>query len=74
MAKGQHVARHTTGVGTEVEVTYEWVDDERVRVVHYRRRPKGGINFQHVASEEGTVVLKDQLPFLRGVTREGGTA
>lgn len=72
MSKDHHVAVHTTKLGTEVEVTYEWIDDECVRIVQYRRRPKGGINFLRVKDEENLIVKKDQLPFLRGVARNGG--
>lgn len=74
MKKDQHTAVHTTSLGTEVEVTYEWIDDDHVQIVQYRRRPKGGVNFLRVKDEENLIVKKDQLPFLRGVARSGGAA
>jgi hypothetical protein len=55
--------QHQTSVGTVVEVKYERVDDEHVRILRYRRRKPGRANFRRDPSEEGRIVLLSQLPW-----------
>ena len=54
--------RHMTSVGTEVEVKYEEVDADHVRILQYRRRRAGTTQFRTVPEEAGYVVRRDQLP------------
>ena len=52
----------TTAVGTIVELRYELVDAEHVRITRYRRRKPGHAYFRRVPREEGRVVPLTQLP------------
>jgi hypothetical protein len=58
-----HRQTHESSVGSTVEVRYEIIDAEHVRILEYRRKPRGGSHFRRVKTEEGRVVHVDQLPF-----------
>jgi hypothetical protein len=53
--------RRITSVGAEVEVTYEEIDEEHVRIIEYRRRRPGMTNFRKVPEEAGHITRRDQL-------------
>ena len=54
--------RVITSVGTTVEVKFQEVDNEHVRILSYRRKPPEGTNFRRVRHEEGRVVSRRSFP------------